>query len=94
MQVTRTARMMIETLGFSKTLGQLAFGSGGGGPSFLGAEAGQASDFSQKTRDTIDSEVRLRSVCVIGLVLMLDNAVAALQLATGCFESGSARHGA
>ena len=58
-QVTRTARMMIETLGFSKTLGQLAFGSGGGGPSFLGAEAGQASDFSQKTRDTIDSEVRL-----------------------------------
>ena len=56
-QVTRTARMMIEQMGFSDQLGQVAW-AGGGGPSFLGAEAGQASDFSQETRDKIDSEVR------------------------------------
>lgn len=62
--MTRTARMMIETMGFSKKLGQVAFGSGGG-PSFLGAEAGQASDFSQKTRDIIDSEVRCAAVGVL-----------------------------
>ena len=57
LQVTRTARMMIEQMGFSEKLGQVAWG-GGGGPSFLGAEAGQASDFSQATRDKIDAEVR------------------------------------
>ena len=49
--------MMIEQMGFSEKLGQVAWG-GGGGPSFLGAEAGQASDFSQATRDKIDAEVR------------------------------------
>lgn len=54
-QATRTARLMVEQMGFSSKLGQIAWG--GGGPSFLGAQAGQASDFSQKTRDDIDSEV-------------------------------------
>jgi cell division protease FtsH len=57
-QVTRTARMMIEQMGFSEKLGQVAWGGGGGGPSFLGASAGQASEFSQQTADAIDSEVR------------------------------------
>eukprot|EP00892_Ulva_mutabilis_P006157 jgi/Ulvmu1/3913/UM018_0136.1 len=56
-QVTRTARMMIEQMGFSKALGQVAWG-GGGGPSFLGASAGTSSDFSQSTADVIDSEVK------------------------------------
>jgi hypothetical protein len=59
-QATRTARLMVEQMGFSSKLGQIAWG--GGGPSFLGAQAGQASDFSQKTRDDIDSEVRRESV--------------------------------
>lgn len=56
-QVTRTARMMIEQMGFSEKLGQVAWG-GGSGPSFLGASAGTSSDFSQSTADVIDSEVR------------------------------------
>ena len=62
LQVTRTARMMIEQMGFSSKLGQVAW-SGGSGPSFLGAEAGQSADFSQKTRDAIDAEVRLLFIC-------------------------------
>merc|ERR1712003_204467 len=45
-QVTRTAKMMITQMGFSKKLGQVAYG-GGGGPSFLGASA-----------DIIDKEVK------------------------------------
>ena len=57
MQVTRTARMMIEQMGFSSKLGQVAWG-GSGGPSFVGAEAGAPSDYSQKTSDVIDAEVR------------------------------------
>jgi ATP-dependent Zn protease len=56
-QVTRTARMMIEQMGFSEELGQVAWGGGGGGPSFLGAQAGQSSEISQTTRDKIDVEV-------------------------------------
>lgn len=56
-QVTRTARMMVEQMGFSDKLGQVAWG-GGGGPSFLGASAGTSSDFSQTTADIIDTEVR------------------------------------
>eukprot|EP00892_Ulva_mutabilis_P007098 jgi/Ulvmu1/4760/UM020_0045.1 len=56
-QVTRTARMMIEQMGFSSKLGQVAWG-GGGGPSFLGASAGTGSDFSQTTADVIDKEVK------------------------------------
>jgi cell division protease FtsH len=57
-QVTRTARLMIEQMGFSDKLGQVAW-SGSSGPSFLGAQAGQASDFSQATADLIDGEVLL-----------------------------------
>lgn len=57
-QVTRTARMMITQMGFSDKLGQVAWG-GGSGPSFLGAEAGSGSDFSQEIADTIDGEVKL-----------------------------------
>lgn len=56
-QVTRTARMMVEQMGFSKSLGQVAWG-GGSGPAFLGSSAGRGSDFSQETADKIDMEVR------------------------------------
>ena len=56
-QVTRTARMMVEQMGFSKALGQVAWG-GGSGPAFLGQSAGRGSDFSQETADKIDEEVR------------------------------------
>merc|ERR1712099_108514 len=57
MQVTRTAKMMITQMGFSDQLGQLNYG-GGGGPSFLGGEMGQGSDFSGETADVIDGEVK------------------------------------
>jgi hypothetical protein len=50
---------MIEQMGFSQKLGQVAWG-GGGGPAFLGSSAGQPSDCSQQTSDVIDNEVRLR----------------------------------
>jgi len=56
-QVSRTARMMIEQMGFSKKLGQWALKSGGG-PSFLGQEAGQAADVSMTTTDIVDEEVK------------------------------------
>jgi cell division protease FtsH len=56
-QVTRTAKMMITQMGFSKKLGQVAYG-GGGGPSFLGASAGQDADYSGATADIIDKEVK------------------------------------
>jgi len=56
-QVTRTAKMMITQMGFSKELGQIAYG-GGGGPSFLGASAGQDADYSGQTADIIDKEVK------------------------------------
>jgi ATP-dependent Zn protease len=56
-QVTRTARMMVEQMGFSKALGQVAWG-GSSGPAFLGQSAGRGSDFSQATADRIDQEVR------------------------------------
>eukprot|EP00894_Picocystis_sp_ML_P000279 jgi/Pico_ML_1/50796/g1940.t1 len=56
MQVTRTARMMITQMGFSKTLGQISYG--GGGPNFLGQELGSSSDYSLSTADKIDEEVK------------------------------------
>jgi len=56
-QVTRTARLMVTQLGFSKKLGQLAW-SQGGGNSFLGQSAGQPADFSMGTADEIDAEVK------------------------------------
>ena len=56
-QVTRTAKMMITQMGFSEELGQLSYG-GGSGPSFLGQEMGQGSDYSGETADIIDKEVK------------------------------------
>merc|ERR1712094_141904 len=44
MQVSRTAKQMVTQVGFSDKLGQVAYG-GGGGPSFLGQQMGQSSDF-------------------------------------------------
>merc|ERR1712094_29339 len=45
-------------VGFSDKLGQVAYG-GGGGPSFLGQQMGQSSDFSGKTAALIDEEVKI-----------------------------------
>ena len=56
-QVTRTAKMMVTQMGFSDELGQISYG-GGGGPSFLGAQAGQDADYSGQTADIIDKEVK------------------------------------
>lgn len=55
-QVSRTAKMMVSQMGFSK-LGQVAWQSGGG-PAFLGSSAGQAPDCSGHTADLIDAEVK------------------------------------
>merc|ERR1711904_636196 len=57
-QVTRTAKQMVTQVGFSDKLGQVAYG-GGGGPSFLGQQMGQSSDFSGKTAALIDEEVKI-----------------------------------
>lgn len=59
LQVTRIARLMVTQLGFSKKLGQVAW-SQGGGQSFLGQSMAQPADFSAKTADEIDNEVRTR----------------------------------
>ena len=48
--------MMVSQMGFSK-LGQVAWQSGGG-PSFVGASAGQAPDCSAHTADMIDAEIK------------------------------------
>ena len=56
-QVSRTARLMIERMGFSRTFGQVAL-KAGGGPSFLGQEMAQGSDYSMETADIIDQEVK------------------------------------
>merc|ERR1711959_696300 len=56
-QVTRTAKMMVTQLGFSKKIGQLSLG-GRSGPSFLGGEMGQSQDMSMETMDVVDAEVR------------------------------------
>merc|ERR1719439_553775 len=58
MQVSRTAKQMVTQVGFSDKLGQVAYG-GGGGPSFLGQQTGQSSDFSGKTAALIDEEVKI-----------------------------------
>ncbi len=57
LQVSRTARLMVTQLGFVKSLGQVAWSSGGG-QSFLGQQMGQPSDFSAETADQIDREVK------------------------------------
>lgn len=56
-QVTRTARMMVTQMGFSEKLGQVAV-AGSSGPSFLGQDVGQSADYSAKTSDIIDNEVK------------------------------------
>merc|ERR1711959_499945 len=56
-QVSRTARMMVTQLGFSKKIGQLSLG-GRSGPSFLGQDMGQSQDMSMETMDVVDAEVR------------------------------------
>lgn len=57
-QVTRTARMMIEQMGFSKRIGQIAIKSGGGN-SFLGNDMGRAADYSAATAAIVDEEVKI-----------------------------------
>ena len=56
-QVSRTARLMVTSMGMSKKLGQVAW-SGGGGPSFLGQSMGQPAECSGETQDEIDQEVK------------------------------------
>jgi cell division protease FtsH len=56
-QVTQTARQMIETMGFSKKIGQIALKTGGG-QSFLGGEMGRSADYGPATADLVDSEVK------------------------------------
>jgi len=56
-QVSRTARQMVTTLGFSDKIGQVAL-AGGGGPSFLGAQMGQSAECSAATTDIVDNEVK------------------------------------
>merc|ERR1712216_321589 len=57
-QVTRTARMMIEQMGFSKKIGQIAIKTGGGN-SFLGNDMGRAADYSAATAAIVDEEVKI-----------------------------------
>ena len=57
-QVTRTARMMIEQMGFSKRIGQIAIKSGGGN-SFLRNDMGRAADYSAATAAIVDEEVKI-----------------------------------
>lgn len=49
---------MVERFGFSKKIGQLSLGGGGGNP-FMGQSAGQAAEYSMATADIIDAEVRV-----------------------------------
>ena len=56
-QVTRTARMMVEQMGFSKKIGQIAIKSGGGN-SFLGNDVGRGADYSAATAAVVDEEVK------------------------------------
>ncbi|MCL7029051.1 hypothetical protein MKW94_028246 [Papaver nudicaule] len=57
MQVSNVARQMVERFGFSKKIGQIAIG-GGGGQSFLGQQMSTQKDYSMATADIVDSEVR------------------------------------
>merc|ERR1711939_826927 len=56
-QVSRTARMMVEQMGFSPKIGQIALKQGGGN-SFLGNDVGRGADYSMATADLVDSEVK------------------------------------
>ncbi|KAJ0462829.1 ATP-dependent zinc metalloprotease FTSH [Helianthus annuus] len=57
MQVSRVARQMVERFGFSKKIGQVAIGGGGGNP-FLGQQMSSQKDYSMATADIVDAEVR------------------------------------
>ncbi|XP_012829475.1 PREDICTED: LOW QUALITY PROTEIN: ATP-dependent zinc metalloprotease FTSH, chloroplastic-like [Erythranthe guttata] len=57
MQVSRVARQMVERFGFSKKIGQIAIGGGGGNP-FLGQQMSSQKDYSMATADVVDAEVR------------------------------------
>ncbi|KAI3949755.1 hypothetical protein MKX01_040972 [Papaver californicum] len=57
MQVSRVARQMVERFGFSKKIGQIAIGGGGGNP-FLGQSMSSQKDYSMATADIVDAEVR------------------------------------
>ncbi|TVU12542.1 hypothetical protein EJB05_46193, partial [Eragrostis curvula] len=57
MQVSRVARQMVERFGFSKKIGQIAIGGGGGNP-FLGQQMASQKDYSMATADIVDAEVR------------------------------------
>nr|GEY03766.1 ATP-dependent zinc metalloprotease FTSH, chloroplastic [Tanacetum cinerariifolium] len=57
MQVSRVARQMVERFGFSKKIGQVAIGGGGGNP-FLGQSMSSQKDYSMATADIVDAEVR------------------------------------
>ncbi|KAJ9542138.1 hypothetical protein OSB04_028644 [Centaurea solstitialis] len=58
MQVSRVARQMVERFGFSKKIGQIAIGGGGGGNPFLGQQMSSQKDYSMATADIVDAEVR------------------------------------
>ncbi|XP_071703576.1 ATP-dependent zinc metalloprotease FTSH, chloroplastic-like [Rutidosis leptorrhynchoides] len=58
MQVSRVARQMVERFGFSKKIGQVAIGGGGGGNPFLGQSMSSQKDYSMATADIVDAEVR------------------------------------
>ncbi|KAI3980612.1 hypothetical protein MKX01_025177 [Papaver californicum] len=57
MQVSRVARQMVERFGFSKKIGQITIGGGGGNP-FLGQSMSFQKDYSMATADIVDAEVR------------------------------------
>jgi cell division protease FtsH len=48
---------MVERFGFSKKIGQVAIGAGGGNP-FLGQSMSSQKDYSMATADIVDAEVR------------------------------------
>ena len=48
---------MVEQMGFSEKVGQIALKTGGGA-SFAGNDAGRAADYSAATADLVDSEVK------------------------------------
>ena len=56
-QVSNTARMMVEQMGFSDKIGQIALKTGGG-QSFLGNDVGRSADYSQTTANLVDAEVK------------------------------------
>ncbi|XP_047317951.1 ATP-dependent zinc metalloprotease FTSH, chloroplastic-like [Impatiens glandulifera] len=57
MQVSRVAKHMVERFGFSKKIGQIAIGGGGGNP-FLGQQMSSQKDYSMATTNVVDAEVR------------------------------------